>query len=158
MKKLPFLAVVLMAAGLLPFVACTCGIVFFDSGVPVPNLLMALVIYGAVSLSFIGAVHWGLALELDRAILTSGADRADNLRLVLGVVPAFAGWIAAYLTYAWVPLAGVIILAVLFPLVALAERGAWQRGWLPPGYMGMRWIATAVTECCLLMVLLVRAF
>lgn len=119
-------------SGASAFVACTCGIMFFDSGVPVPNLLMALVIYGAVSLSFIGAVHWGLALELDRAILTSGADRADNLRLVLGVVPAFAGWIAAYLAYAWVPLAGVIILAVLFPLVALAERGAWQRAGCRP--------------------------
>ncbi|MFT9257986.1 MAG: DUF3429 domain-containing protein [Acetobacter sp.] len=158
MKKLPFLAVVLMVAGVLPFVLCSAGIVFFDSGVPVPNLLMMLVTYGAVSLSFMGAVHWGQALQTDRLIMTAGADGVDNLRLALGVVPALVGWSAACLAYAWVPLAGIALLIAAFAGMVVCERAAWRRGWLPAGYMGARWIVTAVTECCLIMVLVVRAF
>ena len=50
----------------------------------------------------------------------------------------------------------VALLAVAFAGVILCERAAWRRGWLPQGYMGVRWIVTAVTECCLLTVLLMR--
>lgn len=156
MRKLPYLAVVLMLAGLLPFILCTCGIVFYDSAVPVPRLLMGLVLYGALSLSFFGAVHWGWALEAERVILTVDAERVDRLRLLLGVLPLLAGWLAAFVAVVSSPLSGVVILAVAFALVALCERTAWRRGWLPPGYMGVRWIVTAVTECCLLTVLLMR--
>lgn len=158
MKRLPFVAVVLAIAGLLPLIFCACGIVFFASGVPIPNLMMAFVSYCAVSLAFFGAVHWGLALEPAPAIVTSGADRTDIIRLVLGVVPAFAGWVAAYTAFAWMPVAGVAILAVAVPLFALLERQGWRRGALPSGYMGLRWIVTAITECCLLVVLVARLF
>ena len=152
------MAVVLAIAGLLPLIFCACGIVFFASGVPIPNLMMAFVIYGAVSLSFFGAVHWGLALEPSPMIITTGADRMDISRLALGVVPAFVGWVAAYTAFAWMPVAGVAILAVAVPLLALLERQGWRAGALPTGYMGLRWIVTAVTECCLLVVLVARLF
>ena len=152
------MAVVLAIAGLLPLIFCACGIVFFASGVPIPNLMMAFVIYGAVSLSFFGAVHWGLALEPSPMIITTGADRMDITRLALGVVPAFVGWVAAYTAFAWMPVAGVAILAVAVPLLALLERQGWRAGALPTGYMGLRWIVTAVTECCLLVVLVARLF
>ncbi|MFT9216607.1 MAG: DUF3429 domain-containing protein [Acetobacter malorum] len=158
MKRLPFVAVVLAIAGLLPLIFCACGIVFFASGVPIPNLMMAFVAYCAVSLAFFGAVHWGLALEPAPAIVTSGADRTDIIRLVVGVVPAFVGWVAAYTAFAWMPVAGVAILAVAVPLFALLERQGWRRGALPSGYMGLRWIVTAITECCLLVVLVARLF
>lgn len=156
MKKLPFLGVVLMLAGVLPYVLCTCAIVFYDSRVPLSNLLMVEVLYGAICLAFIGAVHWGQALEPERTIIVASAARTDQLRLILGVIPALAGWVAACVGQIWHPLGGVAVLAVAFPLVALGERAAWRRGWVPPGYMGVRWIVTAITECCLLMVLLVR--
>ncbi|MGG6428536.1 DUF3429 domain-containing protein [Acetobacter ghanensis] len=156
MKKLPFSGVVLMLAGVLPYVLCTCAIVFYDSHMPVPNLLMALVLYGAISLSFIGAVHWGQALEPERTIIVASEAQTDHMRLLLGVVPALVGWVAACVGILWQPLWGLALLAVAFPLVAFGERAAWRRGWVPPGYMGVRWIVTAVTECCLLMVLLVR--
>lgn len=158
MKRLPFVAVVLTMAGLLPFLFGACCIVFFSSGVPVPNLLMAFVFYGAVTLSFWGAVQWGLALDPSPSIITAGADRMDVFRLLLGVLPALAGWLAAYLAFAWQPVAGVAALAVAVPILALVEREGWRRGALPSGYMGLRWIATAVMECCLVVVLLARAF
>lgn len=158
MKRLPFVAVVLMLAGLFPLLLCTCGIVFFASGVPVPNLMMAFVLYGGMSLAFYGAVHWGLALEPDPAIITTGAEQTNRMRLVLGVVPAFIGWVATYTAFAWMPVAGVAILAAAVPLLALLERQGWRTGALPTGYMGVRWIVTAVTECCLLVVLVARLF
>ncbi|MCX2560283.1 DUF3429 domain-containing protein [Acetobacter farinalis] len=158
MKRLPFVAVVLALAGLLPFLLCACGIVFYASGVPIPNLMMAFVSYGAVSLAFFGAVHWGLALEPAPVIITSGADRLNLIRIALGVVPAFVGWVAACMAFAWAPVVGVAILAVAVPLLALVERQGWRMGALPSGYMGLRWIITAVTEACLLVVLMARLF
>lgn len=106
----------------------------------------------------LGAVQWGLALDPSPSIITAGADRMDVFRLLLGVVPALAGWLAAYLAFAWQPVAGVAALAVAVPILALVEREGWRRGALPSGYMGLRWIATAVMECCLVVVLLARAF
>lgn len=158
MTKLPFLAVVLMLASVLPFVGCACGILFFDSGVPTPNLMAGLELYAAISLSFLGAVHWGQALEGGRVVLVANAGRVDTLRLALGVVPALMGWFCASVAYAWGALPGLALFATAFAITALGERQAWRRGWLPAGYMGVRWIMTAVTECCLLMVLLARAF
>ncbi|MFT9025108.1 DUF3429 domain-containing protein [Acetobacter indonesiensis] len=158
MKRLPFVAVVLTMAGLLPFLFGACCIVFFNSGVPVPNLLMGFVFYGTVCLTFWGAVQWGLALDPSPSIITAGADRVDTMRLVLGIFPALAGWVAAYLAFAWQPVAGVAALAVAMPVLALVEREGWRRGALPTGYMGLRWIATAVMECSLIIVLVARAF
>lgn len=158
MKRLPFVAVVLTLAGLLPFLFAACCIVFFSSGVPVPNLLMGFVFYGAICLSFWGAVQWGLALEADPLVISAKAGQFDTLRLLLGVVPAAAGWLAAYLAFAWQPIAGVVTLALAMPLLALVERQGWRRGALPTGYMGLRWIATAVMECCLVVVLVARLF
>ena len=132
MKKLPFLGVVLMLAGVLPYVLCTCAIVFYDSRVPVPNLLMVEVLYGAICLAFIGAVHWGQALEPERTIIVASAARTDQLRLLVGVVPALLGWVAACTGFMWQPLAGIAVLIVAFALVAVAERAAWRRGWVPP--------------------------
>lgn len=158
MKRLPFVAVVLTLAGLLPFLFGACCIVFFNSGVPLPNLLMAFVFYGAICLSFWGAVQWGLALEADPLVISTGAKRFDTARLVLGVVPAVAGWLAAYLAFAWQPIAGVVTLGVAVPVLALVERQGWRQGALPTGYMGLRWIATAIMECCIVVVLLARLF
>lgn len=156
MKKLPFLAVVLTMAGLLPFIFGACCIVFFNSGVPVPNLLMAFIFYGAMCLSFWGAVQWGLALEPEPSIVTATTGQLDTTRLLLGVVPAALGWLAAYLAFAWQPIAGLATLAVTIPGIALVERAGWRRGALPTGYMGLRWIATAIMECCVVIVLLLR--
>ena len=49
-------------AGLLPFVAGALGIALLD-GEPRQFSARALVAYGAVILSFVGAVHWGLLLQ-----------------------------------------------------------------------------------------------
>ena len=51
--------------------------------------MRALVAYGAVILSFLGAVHWGLLLRQPGA--------AAQARLAIGVLPSLAGWVALLL-------------------------------------------------------------
>ncbi|MBS1002678.1 DUF3429 domain-containing protein [Acetobacter thailandicus] len=158
MKKTSVIAGGLTIAGLLPFVFSAGCIVFFNSGVPVTNLLMAFVSYGAICLAFWGAVQWGLSLETDRAILVAGAESRDVVRLLLGVIPATLAWLAICLAFMWSAVMAVALLAVAVPLQGLAERAGWRRGMLPRGYMGLRWIAVAVMESCLLVVLMARLF
>ena len=58
------------------------------------QISFALTAYGAVILSFLGGIHWGLA------IAGSGADGRKNetsSRLVLSVVPSLIGWGALFL-------------------------------------------------------------
>jgi len=75
-------------AGLLPFVACVLGIAVLD-GEPRQFAVRALVAYGAVILSFLGAVHWGLLLRATQARV--------QRHLVIGVLPSLAAWAALLL-------------------------------------------------------------
>jgi hypothetical protein len=89
---LPRPAAILGAMGLLPFVACAVQIA---TGQPLgPRLigpaLYALTIYGAVVLSFLGGIQWGLSV--------GSADRSDGWRRYgLSVVPSFIAWAGVWL-------------------------------------------------------------
>jgi hypothetical protein len=93
--------------------------------------LYALAAYGAVILSFLGAVHWGLAL---RAPATEAAAMAP--RLGLGVLPSLVGWVALLLP----PLPGLTLLAVGILGTAAVESLAARRGLVPLAYLRLRWI------------------
>ncbi|TDH63966.1 DUF3429 domain-containing protein [Dankookia rubra] len=93
--------------------------------------LYALAAYGAVILSFLGAVHWGLAL---RAPATEAAATAP--RLGLGVLPSLVGWVALLLP----PLPGLSLLALGILGTAAVETAAAGRGLVPPAYLQLRWI------------------
>ena len=89
-RRLPALAIILSVAGLIPFL-------LFGIGSVSTNILTSriaayiLVGYGAVILSFIGAVHWGFTLATEH-------DPAERPRLILGVIPGLLGWAALALT------------------------------------------------------------
>lgn len=155
MKRLPLLAVALGLGGLIPFVAIAAGILLFPSDVPVPRLVQAVIAYGAVILSFLGAVHWGLALADDR-LAVPGHARTLRLRLALGVLPALVGWAALLIPMVASPLLALVVLLIGFVLTALAEARATRDGLMPPGYMRLRWLLTAVVMLCLLAILLAR--
>jgi hypothetical protein len=134
------LAWLLGLAGLLPFAAAALAVhaapsawTGFAKG--------TLIAYGAVILSFLGAVHWGLAL---RAPAEEAA--ANEQRLVLGVVPALAGWIAMLVpeTAALLLLAGGILATAGF------EQAGAGRGLVPGGYMRLRWALSLGAALCLL--------
>src|SRR3712207_2095506 len=88
---LPRPALWLGIAGLLPFLAS--ALLCWTAP---PNwrgvALYALAAYGAVILSFLGAVHWGLALRAPAAEAPALAPR-----LGLGVLPSLIGWVALLL-------------------------------------------------------------
>ncbi|MCQ8240223.1 DUF3429 domain-containing protein [Rhizosaccharibacter radicis] len=150
MKHLPLFAILLGLGGLLPFLFCVVAIVAFPSSVPVPRLVMALCFYGACILSFLGGVHWGFALSPDGGGAVPGRRNADRWRLCLGVLPSLVGWAALLVTLVSSPVLALAILAIGFLLTIAAEVAAQRRGLMPPGYLALRWLLTAVVVLCLL--------
>ncbi|GAB4188172.1 MAG: hypothetical protein Tsb002_14270 [Wenzhouxiangellaceae bacterium] len=93
-------------AGLLPFAACA-ALSWVQAWHELA--LQAGIAYGAVILSFVGAVHWG-AVIVDRPL--------QGRRLWLASVPALLGWLALLLT----PLHGISLLIAAFAGWWLLER------------------------------------
>ncbi len=158
MRRLPILAVILGLLGLLPFLGCTVGIIVFPSQVPVPNLVQAMIAYGAVILAFLGGVHWGFALEPRPTVTVPGQAALDHRRLALGVLPSLVGWAALLVPLVASSLVAIVLLILGFLATTLVEAQARRRGAMPAGYMGLRWLLSAVVLLCLVVVLLARTF
>ena len=149
-RRLPSLATLLGLGGLVPFIACGFGAVWITEPVNAARLLAGLITYAAVILSFLGAVHWGLALAEETGL-------ADRPRLVLGVLPALIGWAALLVFFLQhQPDAALAILAAGFvAVVAVEQRGVGQ-ALMPRGYIALRWVLTVVVVAVLLAVLVIR--
>ena len=78
--------------------------------------ITSLTFYAALSLSFLGGIRWGLALQ------SSQTERSRDLWLC--AVPPLIGWTAVLLE----PPLVFVLLAVAF-----AAQGAWDSLTLPPG-------------------------
>lgn len=129
-QSLPRPALWLGLAGLLPFFA-TALITWTAADHWRGVALYALAAYGAVILSFLGAVHWGLALRAPAAEAAAMAPR-----LGLGVLPSLVGWVALLLP----PLPGLLLLAFGILGTAAVETAAARRGLVPQPYLRLRWI------------------
>src|SRR5512137_2181072 len=112
-------------AGLLPFVACALATALLD-GEARSFAVRALVAYGAVILSFLGAVHWGLLLRRP--------DAAAPVRLAIGVLPSLAGWFALLLPDRY----ALALLVVAFAGFWLYEHRVVGTALLPTSYLGLR--------------------
>ena len=136
LKDVPRPALILGLAGLIPFLAGPPAA--FAAGYPESfyfvNLQMA---YGAVILSFMGAVHWGLALAQD--------DAGNFPRLGLAVLPALAGWAALMIPTGL----GLLLLAAGFAGVFFADLRTVAAGRAPAWYPALRKLLTAVVLLCL---------
>lgn len=101
----------LSLAGVIPFAALTVFLVLVGKQHPLNAIALdALKTYGAVILSFLGGIRWGLALE--------ATDRRLAAKVhVASIVPSLAGWFALFLPDA-------VALGVL--AVAFAAHGAWD--------------------------------
>jgi hypothetical protein len=129
-RSLPRPTLWLGLAGLLPFFGS--ALIAWMAPVEWRGVaLYGLAAYGAVILSFLGAVHWGLALRAPAAEASATASR-----LGLGVVPALLGWLALLLP----PLPGLSLLALGILGTAAVETAAAGRGLVPPSYLRLRWI------------------
>jgi len=130
-QHIPRPALVLGFAGLLPFLASALAAWLVDDRLfaVAVNLKVA---YGAVILSFLGAVHWGLAL--------AQGDAANWRRLGLSVLPALAGWLALVIS---LPL-GLLLLAVGFVAVFFADLRTVAAGRAPSWYKTLRKALTLI--------------
>ena len=127
-------------AGLIPFVVFSIG-----CWIPLPYVTNApyiLITYGAVILSFMGAVHWGVAM--------ANKDQQQGKFFISSVLPALIAWPALLLAQS---LALVILLAGFIGLYTY-DRSVEKAQALPGWYIPMRTRLTAVVVLCLASALL----
>lgn len=137
----PVVAVRLGYAGLLPFVFTAVYLCFAAMpGTDLPfveTLAHATAVYGAVILSFLGGVRWGIAM----------AGRQRGMReFVLSVLPSLLGWGAALLP----PVAAMAVLAGGFLMQAGWDQRAAIKGSLPLWYATLRRRLSMVVTVALL--------
>lgn len=121
--------------GLVPFVAGAIGI-WLAAPDQEPFVTRALIGYGAVILSFLGAVHWGVAISRD--------GEGWPGQLTLSVVPALVAWGALMLP----ALLGCGLLIAAFAGHYLADRSAADRDILPRWYARLRvYLSVGVLAC-----------
>lgn len=123
-------------AGLLPFIALALA-AWFAPAAYLAHAAFALLAYGATIASFLGAIHWGLAM---RGPLTPRTGP-----FVWGVFPSLVAWVALLM-----PLQpGLITLALLLGFCLALDWRSYPaygvRAWLT-----MRLHLTAVAAVCLL--------
>jgi hypothetical protein len=124
-------------AGLLPFVACAALILWAPEEATRHVAGRALVGYGAVILSFLGGVHWGL-------VLRGGATRGAGM-LAIGVLPSLVGWAALLLPFD----AAAAVQAGAFGGLWLYEHRVLGPAVLPPAYLALRRSLTLVVIAAL---------
>jgi hypothetical protein len=122
-------------AGLIPFVTFSIG-----SWIPLPYIsdaVQILIAYAAIILSFMGAIHWGLAM--------SRANQNHSQYFIASVIPALTAWLALLLPDT---LALVVLLCGFIALFAY-DRAVKSSQALPEWYIPMRKALTLVVVLCL---------
>lgn len=113
-------ALALGLAGLLPFWGLALLVIVGDPEMKA-NVIRAQLTYGAVILSFLGGIHWGLAVM--------HKSDATWRRLGWGVTPSLIAWGALFLPQLWglgVLLTGFVAAAVIdYRIFAFAKVTSW---------------------------------
>lgn len=118
MKAMPKVAWLLGYGGVIPFA----GLTFLTvlpleiPGVTGQMISMLLLAYAAIIISFIGAVHWGIALML-------GDKDRQSLLMYYSVIPALSAWLMLLLPlkFALFSLAGLVVIAYFMDRVLIFQ-------------------------------------
>ena len=140
-NNVPTSAAWLGGLGALPFIALAGAAPFLDSA-PRLFVVRALVAYGAVILSFLGGVHWGLAI----ASQGDAAHQALRTRLIVSVIPSLAAWVALLFPER----IGLLILAAAIAAMLWVDIRATRAGHAPQWYPKLRIPLTCVVVAALL--------
>jgi hypothetical protein len=123
-------------AGLLPFVAGALLVWLVRAEVHA-YVSLALSAYAALILSFLGGIHWGLAMR---------SPQPGHVGLIWGVVPSLVAWPAAVMP----PDAGLVIQGLMFIACYAVDRQLYPQqgvaGWLT---LRFRLSAVAALACFL---------
>lgn len=146
--RLPVATALLGAVGVVVFLALALA-AMTAAGPEAAQRLTWFIGAGAVGLSFLGGVHWGFVLGAE-------APPRAGMRLGLGVLPALAGWVALWLGAEGVPAIALALLIAAFLVTIAAERAAAPKGWMPGGYLWLRYLLTLAVVLILATVLTLR--
>ena len=124
--------------GLVPFVGLAAASLL---GVQPRATSLALLAYGAVILSFVGALHWAFAMLLPQL-----AEMRRTWMYAWSTVPALMAWCALLLE----PRVGSVMLVVAFALHYVQDRRLSAQGLLPAWYLPLRLRLSTVASVCLL--------
>ncbi len=138
--SLPRPAAILGAAGLIPFIALAVQVTTpypMGAAMRLPAQ-HALILYGAVILSFLGGVQWGLAV--------SSADRSDAWRRYgFSIAPALVALLGLWLDGR----NGLIALAIALGIWGVYELWSTGLGEAPQWYGRLRIVLTVVAVAAL---------
>ncbi len=129
----PRVALALGYAGLIPFVGLAAASLAAPAE-PAAFAAKALLAYGATILSFLGGVHWGLAIAARER-----APGAFAMSLAIGVLPQLLGWAALLVS---LPIGALMTASGLVALLA-ADAQAVRRGLAPGWFFTLRWPLSA---------------
>ena len=129
------------ALGALPFVFLS-GLGLVLQGPVQAQASLALAAYGAVILSFLGGIHWGLAISENAS---EPRHIPSYRRLAVSVVPSLVAWCALLLP----DRATLPVLAAGFAVMLAVDWRAARRAEAPPWYPKLRWPLTTVVVICL---------
>ena len=144
---LPTIVRILGYAGLMPFIGLAFMVQLADS----PNDLIALeslVAYGAVIVSFLGALHWGACFK---TLSESTHNRwLDHSVWIWGVMPALIAWLAIHI---FIPLA-LLLLAATLVVQRVIDQNTYHYYFTSPdaasAFLRMRTHLTVVAALCLI--------
>ncbi len=141
-NRIPASALYLGIAGVVPFWLAT--LLFWSTSDPVGSERAAAITigYGAVILSFLGGIRWGLEIA-------PAGRTVRGLTLAVSVVPALAGFAAMFMPV-------LIALAVLvcgFLLQALWDVVAADKGRLPQWFATLRMVLSALVVPAILLLI-----
>lgn len=104
--------------------------------------------YGAVLVSFLGAIHWGLEFAEK-----SSLKERTKFRYAVGVLAPMAAWPTIFLPLEWALTTQFLAFTGLY----FADSRATTRGWAPAWYGPYRWVLTAVVGVAIFISLVGRA-
>lgn len=113
--------------GLIPFAGLTAGLLLDPAHAA--RWTFALIAYGAVILSFVGALHWGFA-----TLWQSHSTGYRGRLMTWSVVPALGAWIALVVP----PQAGLGLLCALFVAHHLSDLYLARNREVPAWYLRLR--------------------
>lgn len=144
---MPTIAILLGALGVVPFVFFGFGAVGHNPETA-ERMLVALIDYAGLILTFAGGVHWGMGLSpmVSRAALRVGA----------GTVPLILAWMALILAQILSPTVALLVLCVGYLGTILIEHRAAEQWLLPRGYVWLRWGISIVGLVMMVMVIVLR--
>lgn len=132
--KLPFL---IGYAGLIPFVGLSTALWFVPATTQV-LINQALLLYASLILAFMGAVHWGLAIQ------SFSPNR--HRQLGISVIPPLVAWFAFFLP----EILHYSILIIAFALLCLYDTRMAKNGDAPGWYPRLRSPLTAIVVISLI--------